>query len=171
MTLRLSSADCALATIALCGALLFGAQIMEHRFAMEPCPMCLMQRLWIFAAALVAYVGLAHNPRWGIYPLLTIIAALIGGWVSARHLWLQSLPADQVPSCGPPVDYMIENFSPLDTLGSMFLGTGDCAQVDDFLGLSLPLWALLGFAALIALAALQWRLQLAAHQPDSRPQP
>ena len=160
MTLRFSSADCALAAIALCGALLFGAQIMEHRFAMAPCPMCLMQRLWIFAAALVAYAGLAHNPRWGIYPLLTIVAALIGSWVSARHLWLQSLPADQVPACGPPVDYMIENFSLLDTLSGMFFGTGDCAQVDAFLGVSLPLWAVLGFAALIVLAALQWRARL-----------
>ena len=160
MTLRFSSADYALAAVALCGVLLFGAQIMEHRFAMDPCPMCLMQRLWIFAAALAAYAGLAHNPRWGIYPLLTIVAALIGGAVSVRQLWLQSLPADQVPACGPPVDYMIENFSLLDTLSSMFFGTGDCAQVDAFLGVSLPLWALLGFAALIALAALQWRARV-----------
>ena len=160
MTLRLSSADCALTGVALCGVLLFGALVMEHRFDMAPCPMCLMQRLWLFAAALAAYAGLAHNPRWGIYPLLTVAAALIGGWVAARQLWLQSLPADQVPSCGPGVDYMIENFSPLDTLSGMFFGTGDCAQVDAFLDISLPLWALLGFAALIALAALQWRARL-----------
>ncbi len=160
MTGRFSSTDYGLATISLCGALLFGAEIMEHRFAMEPCPMCLMQRLWIFAAALATYAGLAHNPRWGIYPLLTIVAALIGGWVSARQLWLQGLPADQVPGCGPGVDYMIENFSPLDTLSHMFFGTGDCAQVDVFLGVNLALWALLGFAALIALAALQWRPRL-----------
>ena len=162
MTLRFSSADYALAAIAVCGVLLFGAQIMEHGFAMAPCPMCLMQRLWIFAAALVAYVGLAHNPRWGIYPLMTIVAALIGAWVSARHLWLQSLPADQVPSCGPGVDYMIENFSPLDTLSGMFFGTGDCAQVEAFLGISLPLWALLGCIVVMVLAALQWRARTGA---------
>ena len=161
MTLRFSSADYALAAIALCGVLLFGAEIMEHRFAMDPCPMCLMQRLWIFAAGLAAYAGLAHNPRWGIYPLLTIVAALVGGWVSARHLWLQSPFADKVPSCGPETaDDMIEYFSLPDILSGMFFGTGDCAQVDAFLGVSLPLWALLGFAALIALAALQWRARL-----------
>ena len=65
MTLRFSSADYALAAVALGGVLLFGAQVMEHRFAMDPCPMCLMQRLWIFVAALAAYAGLAHNPPLG----------------------------------------------------------------------------------------------------------
>ena len=157
MSLRLSSADCALAAIALCGLLLFGAQIMEHRFAMDPCPMCLMQRLWIFIAALAAYVGLAHNPRWGIYPLLTIVAALVGGAVSARQLWLQS--SGQGGSCGAPANYMIENSPWQNTLSAMFFGDGSC-QPSYFLGLDLALWALLGFAALIAVAALQWRARL-----------
>ena len=154
MTLRFSSADCALAAILLCGALLFGAGIMEHRFAMDPCPMCLMQRLWLFAAALVAYAGLAHNPRWGIYPLLSIVAASVGGAVSARQLWLQS--SGQLGGCGAPADYMIENSPWRDTLSAMFFGDGSCTPTD-FLGLDLALWALLGFAALIVLAALQWR--------------
>ena len=157
MTLRFSSADCALAAIALCGVLLFGAQIMEHRFAMDPCPMCLMQRLWIFAAALAAYAGLAHNPRWGIYPLLTIVASLIGGAVSARQLWLQS--SSQLGDCGRPAGYMIDNSPWRETLSAMFFGDGSC-QPSYFLGLDLALWALLGFAALIALAALQWRARL-----------
>ena len=157
MTLRFSSADYALAAIALCGVLLFGAEVMEHRFAMDPCPMCLMQRLWIFAAALAAYAGLAHNPRWGIYPLLTIVAALIGGAVSARQLWLQS--SSQVGGCGAPAGYMIENAPWRDTLSAMFFGDGSCTPTY-FLGVDLALWALLGFAALIVLAALQWRARL-----------
>ena len=157
MTLRFSSADHALAAIALAGVLLFGAQIMEHRFAMDPCPMCLMQRLWIFAAALAAYAGLAHNPRWGIYPLLTIIAALIGGAVSARQLWLQS--SNPLGGCGAPAGYMIDNSPWRETLAAMFFGDGSC-QPSYFLGLDLALWALLGFAALIALAVLQWRARL-----------
>ena len=62
----------------LCGALLVAALIMEHLFAMEPCPMCMMQRLWVFAVGLIAYIGLLHNPRWGIYPLLGMGAAADG---------------------------------------------------------------------------------------------
>ncbi|MCZ0944032.1 MAG: disulfide bond formation protein B, partial [Gammaproteobacteria bacterium] len=150
MTLRFNSADYALAAIALCGVLLFGAEIMEHRFAMDPCPMCLMQRLWIFAAGLAAYAGLAHNPRWGIYPLLTIVASLIGGAVSAHQLWLQS--SSQLGGCGRPAGYMIDNSPWRETLSAMFFGDGSC-QPSYFLGLDLALWALLGFAALIALAA------------------
>ena len=55
------------------GASLLIALIMEHGFAMDPCPLCLMQRVWVFFAALCAYVALLHNPRLGIYPLLTLI--------------------------------------------------------------------------------------------------
>ena len=157
MTLRFNSADYALAAIALCGVLLFGAEIMEHRFAMDPCPMCLMQRLWIFAAGLAVYAGLAHNPRWGIYPLLTIVAALVGGVVSGRQLWLQS--GSSVGGCGAPAGYMIENASWRETLSAMFFGDGSCTPTY-FLGVDLALWALLGFAALIILAVLQWRAGL-----------
>ncbi len=157
MTLRLSSADYALAAIALCGVLLFGAEIMEHRFAMDPCPMCLMQRLWIFVAALAAYAGLAHNPRWGIYPLLTIVAALVGGAVSTRQLWLQS--GSSVGGCGAPAGYMIDNAPWRETLSAMFFGDGSCTPTY-FLGVDLALWALLGFAALIILAVMQWRAGL-----------
>jgi disulfide bond formation protein DsbB len=98
-----------------------------------------------------------HNPRWGIYPLLTIVTAAIGGGFSIRQLWLQSLPADQVPACGPGVDYLFENFPLGEVLQQMTQGTGDCAEVVWEFGLSIPGWALVGFIAIVILAALQWR--------------
>jgi disulfide bond formation protein DsbB len=145
-------------TIGLCGALLCGALIMEYAFAMAPCPLCLMQRIWFFFAGAIALQGLMHNPRWGIYPLLTILASVIGGGFSIRQLWLQSLPADQVPACGPSMDYLFENFPLGQVLQLMTQGTGDCAAVSwQFLGLTIPGWALVGFAAITILAVLQWR--------------
>ncbi len=144
--------------LGLCGALLVGALIMEYAFAMAPCPLCLMQRIWFFFAGLIAFAGLLHNPRWGIYPLLTILASLVGMGFSIRQLWLQSLPPDQVPACGPSMAYMFENFPLLEVLTLMTQGTGDCAQVSwQFLGLTIPGWALLGFVAVVVLAVLQWR--------------
>ncbi len=154
---RNSAEGYAVLAIALCGALLCGALIMEYAFAMAPCPLCLMQRIWFFFAGLAAFIGLIHNPRWGIYPLLTILAAVIGGGFSIRQLWLQSLPADQVPACGPSMDYLFENFPLSQVLQLMTQGSGDCAEVSWQFGLTIPGWALVGFIAVVILAVLQWR--------------
>jgi protein dithiol:quinone oxidoreductase len=146
----------ALWIVALCGVLLAGALIMEHVFAMVPCPLCLMQRLWFFAAALCAVAGLLHDPRWGIYPLLSLVSALAGAGFAIRQLYLQSLPADQVPACGPDINYMIEVFPWSDVLAAMTRGTGDCAaEPPGPFGIPVPGWALAGFAALAALAVAQ----------------
>lgn len=140
-----------------CGGLLCGALIMEHAFGMAPCPLCLMQRIWFFFAGVPALISLIHNPRWGIYPLLTIAASMVGGGFSTYQLWLQSLPADQVPACGPDMAYMFENFPLTDVLKMMTRGTGDCAEVAWQFGLTIPGWALVGFLGIIALAVMQWR--------------
>ena len=153
-----SSETLALWILALTGALLSGALVMEHIFAMVPCPLCLMQRIWFFAAGLFAFIGLMHNPRWGIYPLLSIGSALVGGGFSIRQLYLQSLPADKVPACGPDITYMIDAFPLKDLLAAMTRGTGDCAAVTwEFLGLSIPGWALVGFLVIVALGVAQLR--------------
>lgn len=153
-----SSESFALGVLALCGALLFGALVMEHRFDLVPCPLCLMQRLWFLAAGAAALAGLLHNPRWGIYPLLSIAAALTGAGFAIRQLYLQALPADRVPACGPDINYMLDEFPLSEVWRAMTRGTGDCAAVDwSFLGLSIAGWALLGFLAILVLNLLQIR--------------
>lgn len=142
------------------GFLLAGALIMEHAFAMDPCPLCLMQRLWFAIAGLLTLAALIHSPRWGIYPLLTGLAALIGAGFSIRQLYLQNLPEDQVPACGPDMSYMLENFPLADVLAAMTRGTGDCAQVAWQFGLTIPGWALVGFIAIVLVAALQLKASL-----------
>jgi disulfide bond formation protein DsbB len=146
--------------VAVTGVLLCGALVMEHLFAMDPCPLCLMQRVWFALAGLAAAAGLLHSPRWGIYPLLTILAAVIGGGFSIRQLYLQNLPADQVPSCGPDMTYMLENFPLSDVLAAMTRGTGSCAEVVWQFGLTIPGWALVGFVAIVILALIQLRAGL-----------
>jgi disulfide bond formation protein DsbB len=130
---------------------------MEHVVGLDPCPLCLMQRIWVMIVGAIALAGLTHNPRILIYPLLSLMAALTGAGFSVRQLYLQSLPADQVPACGAPLDYLLDG--PLaDLLREMTMGSGDCAEVSwSLLGISLPGWALLGFLAMAGLAVLQWR--------------
>lgn len=144
--------------VGVCGLLLCGALVMEYAFGLAPCPLCLMQRIWFGIAGLIAVGSLLHSARWGIYPLLSMLAALVGAGFALRQLYLQNLPADQVPACGPDMAYAIENFPFADVLAMMTRGTGDCAQVSwQFIGISLPGWALLGFVVLIVLSALQLR--------------
>jgi protein dithiol:quinone oxidoreductase len=154
---RPTAGNLALWTLALAGFLLSGALVMEYVLGMVPCPLCLMQRIWFLVAGLFAVIGLLHDPRWGIYPLLTALAAAVGGGFAIRQLYLMALPADRVPACGPDIDYMIEVFPMSEVLAAMVRGTGDCAALDAFLGIPVPVWALLGFAALIALAVAQIR--------------
>lgn len=98
-------------------------------------------------------IAALHNPgRTGfrIYAGLAAIAALGGASISVRHVWLQHLPPDEVPACGPGIDYMFENFPLGDLLHAMLNGTGDCAKVDwTLLGLSMPVWVLICFIVII----------------------
>lgn len=154
---RLTTTDFGLAVTALCGGLVFAGLLIEHTLPdMDPCPLCLMQRLWFLVAGLVAYGGLMHNPRWGIYPLLTMVAALVGGGFAIRQIWLQSLPAEQVPAC-LDLNRLLEFGMFADALKAMVSGTGDCAAEPPFLGIPIPYWSLAGFIAVIVAAVLQWR--------------
>ena len=126
---------------------------------LEPCPLCISQRLAILSTGLVFLVAGLHNPgQAGIkrYAVLGAVTALLGASISTRHVWLQHLPPDEVPECGPGLEYMFQNFPLFDTLKLMLNGTGDCAKVDwTLLGFSMPAWTLLAFLMLAALSLLQ----------------
>ncbi len=133
--------------------------IFEHLMHLAPCPMCIFQRWAVIATGIIASIAALHNPSTtGIrmYAGLTLIAAVTGGAVSSRHIWLQSLPEDQVPACGPGLDYLMDIFPPTDVIRMVLQGDGSCAEIAwSFAGLSLPAWTLLGFIGLVLLASFQ----------------
>jgi len=89
---------------------------------------------------------------------LGAISAIVGAGFSVRQLWLQSLPKDQIPACGPDLSYMLEAFPLSDVLAAMTSGTGDCAEVSwALLGISLPGWLLVFFGGLLAMNIMQIR--------------
>ena len=130
---------------AVCCALLLGfALFSQQAMFLEPCPLCIFQRLAFLAMGLTALLAAIHGPQrtgqW-VYTILFSIAAAFGIAVAGRHVWLQSLPADQVPECGPGLNYMLENFPLSEVLSTVLNGSGSCAEVDwTFLGLSMPWW-------------------------------
>ncbi len=140
-----------------CTFLMGVALYMEHQMHLEPCPLCVFQRVGVVAVAGIALLAALHNPgKTGVnvYGYLVIGAAAAGGSVSMRQLWLQSLPADEVPACGASLDYMMDTLPFLDVVSTVLSGDGSCAEVAwSFLGLSIPGWTLVGFV-LLALAGL-----------------
>jgi len=134
------------------------ALYLQYVLHLEPCPLCIFQRVAMIAIALVWLLAAIHGPkaagRW-VYAIFATGASAAGSAIAARHVWLQGLPPDQVPACGPSLDYMLD-IQPLnEVIATVLRGDGDCAAVEGaFLGLSIPAWTLIAFVglALISLA-------------------
>jgi len=135
-----------------CLALLLVAAYFQFIEELEPCPLCISQRIIILAIGVIFLVAAVHNPRQlgrRIYSGVIVGVALIGASVSARHVWLQNLPADEVPECSPGLAYVFENFPLAETLKLMLSGTGECADIAwVFLGLTIPGWTFVAFLVL-----------------------
>jgi disulfide bond formation protein DsbB len=137
----------------MCAGLLAAAFYMEHVMGLEPCPLCWLQRFGFMGAGLVSLLALLHGPSgFGsrVYGFLLVLTAGSGLGVAGRQLWLQSLPPDQVPACGPSVDYLLDVLPWFEVLQTALRGTGDCAEVSwRFLGLSIPGWTAVFFTLVI----------------------
>lgn len=137
------------------------ALYLEHVQGLEPCPLCVFQRVGLIGLGLISLIALLHNPVSNgikrVYALLASFSILWSAGVAARHVWLQSLPPDKVPSCGPGLDYWIDTLPLKSVFEQVLTGSGECAKVDwTFLGQSLPVWSFV-FFALLALFSL-WQL-------------
>jgi disulfide bond formation protein DsbB len=142
-----------------CAALLAYAYYLQYAQGQNPCPLCLLQRGAYYALLFVLAAAALHAPpgRKGrlAYGALGFLAAAGGAGVAARQVWLQHLPPDQVPACGPDLFFMMENLPASRTLQLLFRGSGQCAEVDwTFLGLSIAEWSLAWFVLFAALALL-----------------
>lgn len=141
-----------------CASLLGYGYYLQFFQGQEPCPLCIFQRLAYIGVVVIAFTGFVHAPEKigvRVYSSLITVASLIGAGIATYQVWLQHLPPDQVPECGPGLDYMLEVFSFTETLKMVFTGSGECAEVDwTFLSLSIAEWSLLCFIGLASLAVL-----------------
>jgi len=145
-----------LSAFAICCVLMGFAAYLQLVKEIEPCALCVLQRILVIVLGL-AFLGgaLLHLQRhWiKIYGGLIFFIATLGALVAGRQVWLQNLPADEKPGCGPGLNYLLDNFPLGDTILYMFKGTADCAQVVwTFLGLSIPSWTLFSFILFAGLA-------------------
>lgn len=137
-----------------CAALMGVALYLQYVVGLDPCPLCVFQRLFVLALGVVMLVAAVHGPRSRggarVYGGLIVALSGLGAAVAARHVWLQHLPADQVPSCGPGLEYILRKFPPGRALALVLKGSGECAEIQwTFLGLSIPEWTLVAFVLLL----------------------
>jgi disulfide bond formation protein DsbB len=122
-------------------AMLF-ALYLQYVEGLAVCPLCLTQRVFIVGAGAVSFLAALHNPHGlgqRIYAALATLLTLIGFAFGARHVWLQHLPPEQVPACGPDLEYMLETLPFGETFKILIMGDGNCAEtVWTFLGFSIP---------------------------------
>jgi protein dithiol:quinone oxidoreductase len=135
-----------------CVGLLAYALYAEYQLGLEPCPLCIFQRVTVALMAVAFLLAALHNPRgWGRY----VYAALIGAaslatiGVASRHVWIQAQPPGTVPACGAPLESMLEMFPVGEVVRKVLTGGGECAEISwSFLGLSMPMWVLISAAVL-----------------------
>jgi len=141
---------------AVCAGLMSWALWLQYGLGLDPCPLCSLQRMAVIAIGLVFLVAGIHNPKRlgaGIYAALTVVVGLFGAVTAMRHVWIQSLPKDEVPACGMGLNYMLETMPLADVLEKVFKGSGECAEAGwYFLGLAIPSWTLVFFIAMMVAA-------------------
>ena len=134
------------------GLLGFGLYL-EHVVGLEPCPLCIFQRVAYIIIAVISLIGAIHNPQKlfeRIYASLILIASLCGAGIAGRQIWLQHLPEDKIPECGPGLEYMLDTFPFTDALRMILSGSGECAEVQwTFLSFSIAEWSIVCFSGLI----------------------
>ncbi len=151
-----------------CAGLLGAAYYFEYVMFLDPCPLCMLQRLitlMIGLGFLAAFLTRSRPGQPGSWPLrgaliFTLAWALFGVWAANHQLWLQGLPPEDVPACGPSFDYMLDTLPLAELLKVMLHGDGNCAEVSwSMMGLSMPWWTRLAYAgyALAAAFAL-WKV-------------
>ena len=133
-----------------CAGLLAYGYFLQYFDGQDPCPLCLLQRGFYYGTGLVLLAGAIHGPgRLGvrIYAIAAFVFAAGGLATAARHVWLQHLPPEKVPACGPDLFFMLDNLPLGRTVQLLLRGSGQCAEVHwRFLGLSIAEWSLAWFA-------------------------
>jgi disulfide bond formation protein DsbB len=143
-----------LAGFCACAGLLGFAYFAQYQLHLEPCPLCILQRLGVFLTGLLFLIAAAHGARRGavaawVYATAVALAAFITAAIAGWQLYIQSLPPGSVPDCGAPLEVMLKFMSPGEVLRKVFAGSGECAKVDwRLLGLAMPAWVLISSAVL-----------------------
>ena len=144
-----------LVAVACASLMSYGIFYLQEELGLEPCPMCILQRIALICIGVTALVAAIHGPReWGVkvYSGLILVFAVLGGGVAIRHSYVQHFPPASL-TCGSDLDFILGNFPLVQALPKIFAGTGSCSMIEwRFLGLTIPEWTLAWFVIFAATA-------------------
>lgn len=149
-----------LLVVVIVGASMAGALYFQYVLNLEPCPLCVLQRIAIIAAGIAAAGGLLVGAGFGQFAagVLSLLFSLAGAGIAGWHSWLLAVPHEESLSCGRPFEWFHDDFPLAVWLPKIFAGKGDCMNLDwTFFGLAIPHLSLAAFAAMIALTLLATR--------------
>lgn len=135
-----------------CAALIAYALYVQYGLGLEPCPLCILQRVAVMAAGVLFVAAFVHDPGdrgARVYGALIDVTAFLGVLVAARHMWIIAQPPGSVAECGASLDYMLDVLPLHEVLAKVLTGSGECAKIDwMFLGLNMPTWVLMALVVL-----------------------
>ena len=146
--MRITRRNLLLTGFIFCVLLIAYALYTQYVLGLEPCPLCILQRVAVIALGL-SFLFMALRPPQTkqskfFASLLVMIVSSVGVGIATRHVWLQHLPPDQVPGCGPGLDFMMSNFPLSEVFQMVFSGSGECAEISwSFAFLSMPAWVII----------------------------
>lgn len=139
-----------------CGGLIGWALWLQYGLGLEPCPLCIFQRIAVIAIGVIFLLAAIHDPgRVGaaVYGGLTLIVGSTGAALAAWHVWIQAQPKGAVAACGMSLNYMLETLPLTEVIGTVLKGSGECAEQGWlFLGLAIPSWTFVFFVAMVIAA-------------------
>jgi disulfide bond formation protein DsbB len=135
---------------------ILGASIyLQFSMHLELCGLCISQRVLFLIMALILCAAIVHQRHARAYASLIIIFSLAGIYFAGRQVWLEHLPKEQLPGCGPNLSILLTHF-PMKAARELFVGSAECGSVVwQFLGLSLAAWSLFCFIALLGFGIRQ----------------
>ncbi|WMS86227.1 disulfide bond formation protein B [Pleionea litopenaei] len=139
-----------------CAALMGAALYFQYGLNLEPCPLCIFQRIVVIVFGAVFLLKALFHPRpesgfQYFFFFLALLVAGLGVGIAGRHVWLQNLPEHLVPACGPALDYLMDVLPFMEMLETVFKGSGECAKQDgwSFLALNMPEWMVIIFSVML----------------------
>ncbi|MGE5624972.1 MAG: disulfide bond formation protein B [Bacillota bacterium] len=151
-----------LAGFLICAALMGYALYAQFYLHLLPCLLCIFQRIAVIALGIFFLAAALHNPRRTgakVYGVLQFLSAAGGAAVAIRHIYVQHLPEDMAPPCGPGFGYLFAHLPFSKFLVQVFTGSADCSIVTwTFLGITMPEWLLIWFVVLgLGGSWINWR--------------
>lgn len=140
--------------------LLCGAEYIQIYQGVNPCPLCILQRLTLILLGIIFLLGVIFPPRkWSNtgFSILSIVVSALGIFLAGRQIWLQHLPTNAGANCEVSLEYLVRAL-PLDqVITKIFAGSSACSQIGwEFMGVSLSQWSLASFIVLLLFSLRQF---------------